>query len=73
MPVQGLFVVLLLPNFLLLVYLSLLSWRITRGAWWNAPFDPTTPVPSEDAWRNLRASCLATPRQTHRFRHFSQD
>src|SRR2546422_843947 len=37
-PVQGLFVVLLLPNFLLLVYLSLLSWRITRGAWWNAPF-----------------------------------
>ncbi len=37
-PVQGLFVVLLLPNFLLLVYLSLLSWRITRGAWWSAPF-----------------------------------
>lgn len=37
-PVQGLFVVLLLPNALLLVYLSLLSWRITRGAWWNAPF-----------------------------------
>ena len=37
-PVQGLFVVLLLPNFLLLVYLSLLSWRITRGAWWKAPF-----------------------------------
>jgi multiple sugar transport system permease protein len=37
-PVQGLFVVLLLPNVLLLIYLSLLSWRITRGAWWNAPF-----------------------------------
>jgi len=37
-PVQGLFVVLLLPNFLLLLYLSMLSWRITRGAWWNAPF-----------------------------------
>ena len=37
-PVQGLFVLLLLPNVLLLVYLSLLSWRITRGAWWNAPF-----------------------------------
>jgi len=35
-PVQGLFALLLLPNFLLLVYLSLLSWRITRGAWWNA-------------------------------------
>jgi multiple sugar transport system permease protein len=37
-PVQGLFVVLLLPNVVLLVYLSLLSWRITRGTWWNAPF-----------------------------------
>jgi multiple sugar transport system permease protein len=37
-PVQGLFVVLLLPNFFLLLYLSLLSWRITRGAWWNAAF-----------------------------------
>ena len=37
-PVQGLFAMLLLPNFLLLVYLSLLSWRITRGAWWNAAF-----------------------------------
>jgi multiple sugar transport system permease protein len=37
-PVQGLFTLLLLPNFLLLVYLSLLSWRITRGAWWNAAF-----------------------------------
>jgi multiple sugar transport system permease protein len=37
-PVQGLFVVLLLPNVLLLIYLSTLSWRITRGAWWNAPF-----------------------------------
>jgi len=37
-PVQGLLVVLLLPNVILLVYLSLLSWRITRGAWWNAPF-----------------------------------
>ena len=37
-PVQGLFVLLLLPNFLLLVYLSLLSWRITRGAWWSAAF-----------------------------------
>ena len=37
-PVQGLFSLLLLPNFLLLVYLSLLSWRITRGAWWNAAF-----------------------------------
>jgi multiple sugar transport system permease protein len=37
-PVQGLFVVLLLPNVLLLVYLSLLSWRITRGSWWDAPF-----------------------------------
>ena len=37
-PVQGLFALLLLPNFLLLVYLSLLSWRITRGAWWNAAF-----------------------------------
>jgi multiple sugar transport system permease protein len=37
-PVQGLFALLLLPNALLLVYLSLLSWRITRGAWWNAPF-----------------------------------
>ena len=37
-PVQCLFVLLLLPNALLLVYLSLLSWRITRGAWWNAPF-----------------------------------
>ena len=36
-PVQGLFVLLLLPNALLLVYLSLLSWRITRGAWWAAP------------------------------------
>jgi hypothetical protein len=32
-PVQGLFALLLLPNFLLLVYLSLLSWRITRGTW----------------------------------------
>ena len=37
-PVQGLFALLLLPNFLLLVYLSLLSWRITRGTWWNAAF-----------------------------------
>lgn len=37
-PVQALFIVLLLPNFVLLVYLSLLSWRITRGAWWNAAF-----------------------------------
>jgi multiple sugar transport system permease protein len=37
-PVQGLFALLLLPNFLLLVYLSLLSWRITRGAWWNSAF-----------------------------------
>lgn len=37
-PVQGLFAFLLLPNFLLLVYLSFLAWRITRGAWWNAPF-----------------------------------
>lgn len=37
-PVQGLFALLLLPNFLLLVYLSLLSWRITRGSWWNAGF-----------------------------------
>src|SRR5262249_1950104 len=37
-PVQGLFALLLLPNALLLVYLSFLSWRITRGAWWNAPF-----------------------------------
>jgi multiple sugar transport system permease protein len=37
-PVQALFVLLLLPNALLLVYLSLLSWRITRGAWWSAPF-----------------------------------
>jgi len=36
-PVQALFVLLLLPNALLLVYLSLLSWRITRGTWWNAP------------------------------------
>jgi multiple sugar transport system permease protein len=36
-PVQGLFVLLLLPNALLLVYLSLLSWRITRGSWWDAP------------------------------------
>ncbi len=37
-PVQGLFALLLLPNALLLVYLSFLSWRITRGTWWNAPF-----------------------------------
>src|SRR3989442_13693089 len=37
-PAQGLFALLLLPNALLLVYLSFLSWRITRGAWWNAPF-----------------------------------
>src|SRR5881409_171881 len=37
-PVQGLFALLLFPNFLLLVYLSLLSWRITRGTWWNAAF-----------------------------------
>lgn len=37
-PAQALVAVLLLPNFVLLVYLSLLSWRITRGAWWSAPF-----------------------------------
>lgn len=37
-PVQGLFTLLLLPNVLLLIYLSFLSWRITRGAWWNAAF-----------------------------------
>lgn len=37
-PVQMLFVFLLLPNFLLLLYLSLISWRITRGVWWNAVF-----------------------------------
>lgn len=37
-PVQGVLTLLLLPNVLLLVYLSLLSWRITRGTWWNAPF-----------------------------------
>jgi multiple sugar transport system permease protein len=36
--VQGLFVLLLLPNVVLLVYLALHSWRITRGLWWNAPF-----------------------------------
>ena len=37
-PVQGLFALLLFPNALLLVYLSFLSWRITRGTWWSAPF-----------------------------------
>jgi len=36
-PVQALLVFLLLP-FVLLVYLSLVSWRITRGVWWHAPF-----------------------------------
>jgi multiple sugar transport system permease protein len=36
--VQGLFTFLLLPNVLLLIYLSFLSWRITRGTWWNAAF-----------------------------------
>lgn len=36
-PVQALVVFLLLPSGLL-VYLSLVSWRITRGVWWRAPF-----------------------------------
>jgi len=36
-PVQALVVFLLLPT-ALLVYLSLVSWRITRGVWWRAPF-----------------------------------
>lgn len=35
--VQGWFLFLTIP-FLLLVYLSLVSWRVTRGPWWAADF-----------------------------------
>lgn len=38
-PTQALFLF-MLPAFLLLVYLSCVNWRLTRGEWWEAPFAP---------------------------------
>ncbi len=36
-PVEAFFLLLIGP-FILLIYLSLISWRVTRGPWWTAPF-----------------------------------
>lgn len=38
-PTQALFLF-MLPAFLLLIYLSFVNWRLTRGEWWEAPFSP---------------------------------
>ena len=36
-PTQTLFVF-MMPAFALLIYLSFINWRLTRGDWWEAPF-----------------------------------
>src|SRR3972149_6538770 len=36
-PTQALFLF-MSPAFLLLVYLSAVNWRLTRGDWWESPF-----------------------------------
>lgn len=37
-PVESLFLFLLAPGFILLIYISLLRWRTTFGPWWQASF-----------------------------------